>query len=138
MSAPAVPQLADQVAEEVRALLGRRRLSASALAMRMGVTQRYISRRLTGETPLDVNDLAEIAEVLEVKVADLIPTEGYVTGRRRRMPTSAYGLARTIVRDRPQTPASRPATYGASRRPGRDTPSGARPGAIQRRRGAAV
>jgi transcriptional regulator with XRE-family HTH domain len=134
MSAPTLPLIADQVAEEVRALLGRRRLSASALATRMGVTQRYISRRLTGETPLDVNDLAEIAAALDVTITDLIPRDGFSIGRRqRKMRTSAYALTRVIDRDRPQTSASRPSTYGAKTRP-----TETRQGAFTRRRGAAV
>lgn len=38
------------------------------MAIRLGWTQAYISRRLTGDVPFDVNDLAAIAEILEVPV----------------------------------------------------------------------
>lgn len=40
----------------------------------MDVTQRYISRRLTGEAPFDVNDLEQIAEILEVTPGSLLAT----------------------------------------------------------------
>lgn len=63
------------VAEEIRALLARRRISASELARRMDVTQPYISRRLTGDTALDLDDLERIANVLGVQVLDLFPDE---------------------------------------------------------------
>lgn len=63
----------EKVAEEVRALLARHRLSASELARRLGMTQRYISRRLTGETAFDVDDLERIAGILNVEVSDLLP-----------------------------------------------------------------
>jgi hypothetical protein len=46
------------VAGEVRAYLGRRRLSGRAAAMQLGWTQQYMSRRLTGAIPFDVADLA--------------------------------------------------------------------------------
>lgn len=68
-----VQSIREQIAEEVRVLLARRKISASELARRMGVTQPYISRRLNGETALDVDDLALIAQVLGVDVIDLLP-----------------------------------------------------------------
>ncbi len=126
--------LSDAVSEEIRALLGRRRMSQAGLARMLRVSPTWVSLRLSGKQPIDVNDLAEIAAALNVTVTDLIPRDGFSIGHRRRKgPTSAYGPARVIARDRPQTPDSRPSTYGAIRRP-----SVARPGAVQRRRGAAA
>lgn len=69
-----VTPMRQQVAEEIRALLARRRISASELARRLGVNQPYISRRLTGETAADVDDLQRIADALGVAVADLLPS----------------------------------------------------------------
>src|SRR5690606_40344194 len=43
-------RLRESVAEEIRVLLARRRRSASELARQIGVTQPYISRRLTGRS----------------------------------------------------------------------------------------
>lgn len=55
-----------QVAAEVRAQLARKRLSGRSAALELGWTQPYISRRLTGEVPFDVNDLAALAALLEI------------------------------------------------------------------------
>jgi transcriptional regulator with XRE-family HTH domain len=88
-----VSPIREQVAEEVRVLLARRKISASELARRMGVTQPYISRRLNGETAMDVDDLALIAQVLGVEVVELLPArlpEGrtvVVAGDARRQTT---------------------------------------------------
>jgi transcriptional regulator with XRE-family HTH domain len=140
MSIEAAPRtLSEEVAEEIRAQLGRKRISQAELARKLGVSGTWVSYRLAGKQPIDLNDLAGIAATLDVAVADLIPSGPVLvpplaSSRYRKRSTSAYGLARTIVRDRPQTSASRPATYGAKRRPRED-----RPGAVQRRRrGAAV
>jgi hypothetical protein len=78
----AVTPMRELIAEEVRALLARRKMSASELARRMGVSQKYMSRRITGETPLDVDDLDMIATVLGVEPTYFFPrqTEGRVVG----------------------------------------------------------
>jgi transcriptional regulator with XRE-family HTH domain len=68
------------IAEEVRALLARKRKSASKLAHDLGWTQQYISRRLVGDQPFDADDLERIALALGVEIIDLIP-------RDRRRPT---------------------------------------------------
>lgn len=65
--------LREQVAEEVRVLLARRRTSATALAKTLGVSQTYVWRRLTGETAFDLDDLERIANALGVTVLDLLP-----------------------------------------------------------------
>lgn len=65
--------LNERVAEEVRVTLARRRLSASELARRMGVTQPYISRRLTGDITISIDDLEKMADALEVEITALLP-----------------------------------------------------------------
>src|SRR5690554_1761635 len=69
-------RLSDQVAEEIRVLLVRRRRSASDLARQIGMTQPYLSRRLTGEVALDLDDLQRIARALDVDIHDLLPARG--------------------------------------------------------------
>src|SRR5262245_30870273 len=98
MTAPATTRLTDQVAEEIRALLGRRRLSASALAIRMGVTQRYISRRLTGEAPLDLNDIEMIARVLDVEPAKLLTNACYSRRVTNTRPSGRHDSTRPVDR----------------------------------------
>ncbi|MDG4756311.1 helix-turn-helix transcriptional regulator [Micromonospora sp. WMMD710] len=62
------------VAEEIRVLLARQRISASKLARTLGMTQSYLARRMSGDTAFDVDDLARIANVLGVTVVDLLPS----------------------------------------------------------------
>ena len=56
------------VIDEVRAAMGRRRVSASALGRITGDSQAYWSRRLTGLTPFDVDDLSKLSNVLQVPI----------------------------------------------------------------------
>jgi DNA-binding Xre family transcriptional regulator len=63
------------IAEEIRALLARRRINGVALAVQIGRSQSYVSRRLTGETAFDVDDLERIAKVLGVTVSQLLPDD---------------------------------------------------------------
>ena len=58
----------EAVAGEVRAALARRRISARQAAREIGWKPAYIWRRLDGRTPLDVNDLVALAELLDVPV----------------------------------------------------------------------
>lgn len=66
-------QLRETVAEEVRALLARRRLNGAKLAAAIDRSEMYVSRRLRGETAFDLDDLDRIARVLDVEVVDLLP-----------------------------------------------------------------
>lgn len=66
-------RLREHVAEEIRVLLARRRMSGAELARRTGIKQSTMSRRMTGETAFDMDDLEAIAAVLDVEVGDLIP-----------------------------------------------------------------
>ncbi|MEU9022359.1 helix-turn-helix transcriptional regulator [Actinomadura sp. NPDC048394] len=72
----------DQVAEEVRALLARRRLSARAAAQQLGWTPMYLSRRMNGSAPFNVDDLAALAQLLNVPITDFFPmaTTGTTAG----------------------------------------------------------
>jgi len=68
-------QLRELVAEEIRALLARRRLNGAKLAETIGRSEMYVSRRLRGETAFDIDDLEAIAKVLGVQVKALLPNE---------------------------------------------------------------
>lgn len=63
----------DQVADEIRAAYGRKRWSQARLAREMGVSPAWLNYRLTGTQEIGVNDLQRIAEVLGVRVMDLLP-----------------------------------------------------------------
>jgi len=77
--------LSDSVAEEIRAMLARRRISGRKLAEQLGVSSAWVSYRLTGSQEIGLNALQRIAEVLDVAVTDLLPTQrsGSTTPRYR-------------------------------------------------------
>lgn len=62
-------------------MLARHRRSGRSMAFELGWTQPYISRRLTGEVPFDVNDLAAIAAALGVSVISFFAMDD---GARKR------------------------------------------------------
>jgi transcriptional regulator with XRE-family HTH domain len=74
--------LAEQVAEEIRVLLARRRIKQSHLARELGVNDQWVSVRLRGVTPLDLLDLERIAAVLGVPVTELLPRSAAETPAR--------------------------------------------------------
>jgi transcriptional regulator with XRE-family HTH domain len=65
-------QLSRAVSGEVRRLLDERGMSGNQLAKATGLEQTTVARKLRGARAFDLDDLAAIAPVLEVKVADLI------------------------------------------------------------------
>lgn len=72
---PARTSLSDRVAEEIRAQMGRKRMTQAAMAKALGVSQAWVSYRLVGKQPIDLNDLEAIARVLGVAVAELFPVD---------------------------------------------------------------
>lgn len=66
--------LSELVADEIRVAMTRRRLSGRDLATRLRVSPSWISYRLSGKQPIDLNDLLRIANVLGVGVHDLLPS----------------------------------------------------------------
>lgn len=65
-------QLSRAVAAEVRRLLEERGMSGRALARATGIDQGSISRKLKGETSLDLDDVQAIAAALDVRAVDLL------------------------------------------------------------------
>ena len=60
------------VGANVRAEMARRQLSQTALAAHLGLSQAAVSRRLSGHTPFDVNELASVAAWLGVPASTLL------------------------------------------------------------------
>lgn len=126
-------RLREHVAEEIRVLLARKRMSAAELARRTGIKQSTISRRMTGETAFDMDDLEVIAEVLEVEVGDLMPKTVKTGGslnhnfeavvRSDDVPAARHQAARPIGGGRRD--ATRPAS---PIRPSTRRPAAGRPG----------
>lgn len=107
---PINPTAAGSVAEEVRAVMGRRRISGTELGRLTGKSQAYWWRRLSGETPFDVNDLLTVATILNVKVKSLVaPLDG-------ESPSPDGGGASTSLSQRARPEGLEPPTFcsGAS------------------------
>lgn len=56
----------------MRAELARKGITQTDLAAKLAKSQPFVSRRLSGRVPFDVADLAAIASVLDITVADLV------------------------------------------------------------------
>ena len=67
----------DSVASEVRAEMARQRVSQTVLAVRLGWSQAFLSRRLCGITDWRVDEIEAVAAALGVPLAQLaaVPTE---------------------------------------------------------------
>jgi transcriptional regulator with XRE-family HTH domain len=61
------------VATEVRALVARHMIPQAKIAEALGVGPMHVSRRLSGKTPFDVDELAAVARLLGVEVVELLP-----------------------------------------------------------------
>lgn len=96
------------IAEEVRAQMARHRVSAVKLGLAIGRSQSYMSRRLTGEVPFDVDDLDGICAALDVPLSVLLGTssgDGYRTATGQYaseshdsdLPDEAYRLVPELV-----------------------------------------
>lgn len=94
------------VAAEVRAEMARQRVSQTALADRLDVSQAYVSRRLTGDVPFDVEELREVAFILGVRV------EQFITGT----PAAAPDAERHPVPQRRRRSSTPPGRRGRARR----------------------
>lgn len=115
--------LSELVAEEIRAMLGRRRVSGRELARRLNVSSSWVNYRLTGAQPIDVNDLERIAVALDVTVLDLLPRDvrsqatvtqpeqGFREVTRTRPPGHPAGSTRPTGARRPQRRTSQPVPH---------------------------
>ena len=85
----------EQVAEEVRVVLARRRMSQKELGVAIGRSQPFMSRRLNGELPFDIAELAAIAEALDVPITDFLPPVEE-TDRRDRLRARTGSIASAL------------------------------------------
>ncbi len=72
MSTAAPNPLGQAVAAEVRAEMARQRKTGKELAAVLQTSQQSASRRMTGEKPLDLDELGKIADWLEVPYSSLL------------------------------------------------------------------
>lgn len=83
----------EHVAAEVRALMGRgrghRRVSQAKLAADLHMAQASLSRRLTGEVPFDIDELAAIARYFGVPLASLLGAAATIGAEGRLLSSRA-------------------------------------------------
>lgn len=108
--------LTQLVATEIKVEMARQDLRQSQLARKMGVTEQWLSVRLRGRQPIDLNDLARIAHALGVEVHRLLP-EPEVANTLWNPPPADRPRSEPVSPDRPPRGPRRERT-----RPGRTTP----------------
>ena len=111
--------------------MGRKRMSGAKLAKQLGVSDMWVSYRLRGVQPIDLNDLERIADALGVPVIDLFPRDTVrPNNRSTRSAVQVTSPTRPAVdrpKGRPANGSTRPQSSGPAtrRRPARfDRPSG--------------
>lgn len=77
---PTTVTLAVRIGREIHAEMIRQGLTQEHLANRVDRSQQWVSRRITGRTPVDAADLEEIAEALGVPVAQFWPAPQPTSG----------------------------------------------------------
>lgn len=106
--------LSELVAEEIRALMGRRRMTQAQLARGIGKTEMWVSLRMRGRQPLDMNDLHLIAGALGVGVHELMPPPDVAAGAADPRTMASYPMPSS----RMTQPASRPRDNRPNGHPG--------------------
>ena len=90
----------DQFAAELRAELGRQRMSQSELARRMNVDQPWLQKRLSGVIPLRIGEVYEMASLLEIPLERLFDAvkRGGKTAARRGLEFGVFRIQPLITR----------------------------------------
>lgn len=116
--------LSERVAEEIRVILARRRMRQSQLARLVGANEQWVSVRLRGIQPIDLNDLERFAHALQVSVFELLPRPAVVANPSTGH-TDIDGAARRVaIQEKPGAdPRSARPNY-----PDRVRPADRRPG----------
>jgi len=106
--------LTQLVATEIRVQMARADVRQSQLAREIAKTEQWLSVRLRGRQPIDLNDLALIAAALGVGVHDLLPPPE-TAARASQPPATAHYPG---VTTRTSEPSPRPRDNRPSGHPG--------------------
>lgn len=88
--------------------MGRRRVTGANVAAALGKSQSYVSRRLTGETAFDTDDLETISGLLSVDPDELIAAARRLIGRSAAWAGQVVGVQGVAVRPADNRPGGRP------------------------------
>lgn len=100
--------LTELVAQEIDSIRGRKRMSQAQLARAMGKAPMWVSLRLRGMQPIDMNDLLLFANALGVGIHDLLPTPEIAAQARGPQATAHYFQPTERTSDHISRPAARP------------------------------
>ena len=104
--------LSELVAAQIRSLLGYRDIKPSELARQLGENDQWLSVRLKGRVPINLNDMHRIAKVLDVPVGQLMPPPDIAARATDPRLTARYlsVAVRPAISDRPRDnrPIGRP------------------------------
>jgi transcriptional regulator with XRE-family HTH domain len=109
--------LTQLVATEIKVQMARADVRQSQLAREIGKTEQWLSVRLRGRQPIDINDLALIAKGLSVGIHQLLPPPDEAAQAVIGSPAIPRYLDMAVRPDRPadNRPAGHPATNGGAR-----------------------
>lgn len=68
--------ITNEIANEIRGQMARRRINQTQLAARLGMSQPALSRQLNGHTPMTVDFVERVADELGVPVTTLLTLPG--------------------------------------------------------------
>lgn len=68
-------RMKQHVASAVRAESARRRVSQGDIATALDLSRTSVNRRLSGEVAFDVEELGKVADLLDVPLAALLPSD---------------------------------------------------------------
>lgn len=74
--------LAQRVAAEVRAEMARQMITQKEMARRLEQIDMWLSRRLRGHVPFNLDELERVAQALDLSVSTLIERAGKVTDKQ--------------------------------------------------------
>lgn len=102
--------LTQLVATEIKVQMARADVRQSQLARKIGKNEQWLSVRLRGRQPFDVNDLLLIARALDVGVHDLLPPpEAAILANIGQYLSQADGTISPPRRPRDNRPSGHPA-----------------------------
>jgi transcriptional regulator with XRE-family HTH domain len=100
--------LTELVAQEIDSIRGRKRMSQAQLARAIGKPPMWVSLRLRGMQPIDMNELLMFANALGVGVHDLLPPPEVAAGARGPQATAHYFQGPERTSDQAPMPPARP------------------------------
>lgn len=105
--------LTDIVTRKIRARMGWLDIRQNEVARRMGENSQWVSTRINGVTPINLNDLARFAKALEVGLHELLPTADEAAAAPVPRTTQGYAhlaerSAAVTIRPPDNRPSGRP------------------------------